>query len=104
MCFRHEGVKTLREGDFEYRLYWKGEDTASENVELMVKCKLLKSVVNARRISPRISSGDLELCGKVLTIISVYGFQIDRSEDENCFYDDLSAEVHSKNVNWIQGS
>ena len=83
-------------------MYWKGEDTSSKSVGLMVKCKLAKSVMDAGRISPRILSVDLMLCGKVLTIISVYRPQSGRSEeDENYFYDDVSAEVYSKNVNCI---
>ena len=35
--YRKEGVNTLKEGDFEYRLCLKDEDTASEGVGLMVK-------------------------------------------------------------------
>ena len=66
--FRNEEVKTLREGDLEYRLYWKGEDLASKGVELMVKFELVKSVMDARRISSRVLPVDLVLCGKVVTI------------------------------------
>ena len=38
--YRNEGVKTLRGGDFEYRLYWKDNDTANGDVGLIVKRKL----------------------------------------------------------------
>ena len=47
--FKNEGVKTLK-GNFEYRLYWKGEDTASGGVGLMAKCELAKSVIEDRRV------------------------------------------------------
>ena len=39
------------------------------------------------------------LCGNVATIISVYGCQSGRNK--NCFYDDLNADMHSKNENCI---
>ena len=58
--------------------------------------------MDVRRINPRNLSVDLLLCGKVLTIISVYKPHSGRSEeDKNCFCDDLSAEVQSKNGNCI---
>ena len=102
VCFRNDRVKTLGGGDFEFRLCGKGDDTASRGVKLMMKCELSKLVMDFRRISPRVLSVDLVLCGKVMTIISVYKPQIGRNaEDKNCFYDDLSAEVHSKNGNCI---
>ena len=71
VSFRNEGVKTLRVY-FEYRLYLKSEGTASGGVGLMVRCELAKSTLNVRRINTRIVSVDLVLCGKVVTIISVY--------------------------------
>ena len=91
---RNEGVKTLTADDFEYSLYWNGEDTASGSVGLMMKYELAKFVMDVRRISPRILSVDLVLSSKVVTIISVYGPQSGRSEEnKNCFHDDLSAEM-----------
>ena len=39
--YQNKGVKTLQGGDFEYRLHWKGEDTANGGVRLMVKCELV---------------------------------------------------------------
>ena len=44
---------TLR-GDFQYRLYWKVECKANGGVGIMVKCQLVKSVMDVKRISPRI--------------------------------------------------
>ena len=100
--FRNEGVKTLRGGEFECSSYWKGEDTEIGGIGLTVKYDLAKSVMDVRRINPKISSVDLVLCSKVVTIISAYGPQSGQSEeDKNCFYDDLSAEMQSKNGNCI---
>ena len=80
----------------------KKVEQTEDTVGLIVKCELAKSVMDVRRISLRILSVDLVLCGKVVTIISVYGLQSGQSEkDKNCFYDDLSTEVQSKNGNCI---
>ena len=72
VCFRNEEVKTLTVGDFEYRLYWKAEDTTSRVAGLTVKCELAKLVINVKRISSKILSVNLVLCGKVVTVITVY--------------------------------
>ena len=53
-------VKTLRGGDFEYILYWKDKDTANGDAGLMVECELAKSVMQVKRISPKILSVLLE--------------------------------------------
>ena len=59
-------------------------------------------MMNVRRISSRILSVDLVLFETVIIVISVYGPQIDRSaKDKNRFYDNLSAEMQSKNRNCI---
>ena len=42
----NEGVKTLKELDFEYRLYWKGQETANRRVESRAKRGLAKSVMD----------------------------------------------------------
>ena len=80
--FRNEGVKRLRGGDFEYRLYWKGEETGYGGVGLMVRQELAECVMEVRRVSSRVLSLDLVLHGKVMTIISVYAPQCGRSEEE----------------------
>ena len=44
---RNEGVKTLKGGDFNYKLHLKDEDTPN-GVRLMVKHELVKSVMDVR--------------------------------------------------------
>ena len=34
--YKNEGVRKLRDGYFEYKLYWKGEETGRGGVGLMV--------------------------------------------------------------------
>ena len=83
--------------DFDYKLYWKGEETGRGGVGLMVKHDLVKSVMEVRRVSPMIISIDIELNEKVVTVISVYAPQSGRSEEEKeKFYEDLTAEVQSR--------
>ena len=86
-------IKTLKEGDFEYRLCLKDEDAASEGVGLMVKCEPIKTVMKFKRISLIISSAYLVLCENVPKAIFVYGLQNGRSENKDNFYDDLNAEM-----------
>ena len=59
------------------------------------KMQFSRSVMDIRRISPRILSVVLVLFGKVVvSIITVYESQSVRSEkDEDRFYDNLSVEM-----------
>ena len=88
--------KNIEKRCFEYRSCPKDEDTASEGVGLMVKCEPIKSVMKFKRISSIISSGYLALSGKVANTIFLYGLQNGTSEDKDNFYDDLNAEMQSK--------
>ena len=74
----------------------KDEDIESEGVGLMVKCEPIKPVMKFKRISSIISSAYLALSGKVANTIFVYGLQNATSEDKDNFYDDLNAEMQSK--------
>ena len=65
-----------------------------EGVGLMLKHKLAKSVMDVRRISPRILSVDLVLFRKLVIIISVYESLSGKSEqNKNRFHD---AEMQSE--------
>ena len=92
--YKNEGVRKLRGGDFEYKLYWKGEETGCGGVGLMVKYDLVESVMEVRRVSPRIISIDIVVNEKVVTVISVYAPQSE--EEKEKFYEDLTAEVQSR--------
>ena len=97
MRYKIEGVRKLRGGDFEYKFYWKGEETGWGGVGLMVKHELVESVMEVRRVSPRIISIDIVVNEKVMTLISVYAPQSERNEEEKeKFYEDLIAEVQSR--------
>ena len=88
----------MRGGDLEYKFYWK-EETGRGDVGLMVKHDLVESVMEVRRVSPRIISIDIVVNEKVVTVISVYAPQSGRSEEEKeKFYkvEDLTAEVQSR--------
>ena len=79
----------------------KVEYTGNGGVRLLVKRVIEKSVINFKSIS-RILSFDQVLCGKVVTVNSVYGPQSDTSEeDKDSFYDDLNAQMQSKDENFI---
>ena len=94
--YKNEGVRKLRGGDFEYKLYWK-EETSHGGVGLMVKHDLVESEIEVRRVSARIISIDIVVNKKMVTVISVYAPQSGRSEEENeKFYEDLTAEVQSR--------
>ena len=67
--YKNEGARVLRGGDFEYKLYWKGEKTGHGGVDLMVKSELAESVLEVRRVSPRVISMDLVFQGKIKTVI-----------------------------------
>ena len=80
----------------------ESEGTANGRVRLMVKREFIKSVMYVRRISPRILSINVVLCGKVVDVVSVYGPHSCRCEDDkDSFYDDLSAKMQSKGGNCI---
>ena len=78
------------------------DDIANGGVELTVKRVLAKLMMHVGRICPRILSVDLLLFGKVVTIILVGKPQSGRSEEAmDRFYNDLSAEMRSKDGNCI---
>ena len=56
--YKNDGVRKLRGDDFEYKLYWKGEETGRDGVGLIVKHDLIEYVMEVRRVSPRIISID----------------------------------------------
>ena len=66
-----------------------------------MKYELAKYVIDVRKISPRIISVNLVLCGKAVIIICLWNQSGRNDEDKNCFYDNLSAEVQSKNGNYF---
>ena len=80
---RYKGVKRLRGGDFEYRLYCKGEETKYCAVGLMVKQELVQFMMKARRVSSRILSRDLVLHDTVMTINLVYASQHGRRRESS---------------------
>ena len=43
MHYMNEDVKTLKELDFKYRLYWKGQETANRQIESKAKRGFAKS-------------------------------------------------------------
>ena len=63
-------------------MYWKGEETGRGGVGLMVKHDPVESVMEVRKVSPRITSIDIVVNKKVVTVISVYAPQSGRSEEE----------------------
>ena len=96
--YKNEGVKYLKGGDFEYKMFWKGENIGQGGVAVMVKRDLVDSVMEVKRVSARILVVEIAINGKVLSVISVYGPQSGMSEDEkDQFYDELSAEVQMRN-------
>ena len=87
----------MKGGDFEYKLYRKGQETGRGGVGLMVKHDLVESVMEVRRVSPRTISIDIVVNKKAVTVISVYAPQSGRNEEEKeKFYEDLTAEVQSR--------
>lgn len=100
--YKNEGTKILRGGDFEYKLFWKGEETGQGGVAIMIRKELAKNVIEVKRITSRIMLMDLVFNGRIVSVISVYCPQIGRSDAEkNDFYDNLNAEVMGKNGNCI---
>ena len=50
--YKNEGARKFRGGDFKYKLYWKGEETAHGGVGLIVKNDLVESAMEVRRVCP----------------------------------------------------
>lgn len=95
--YKNEGVKLIQGGDFEYKLYWKGEDTGHGGVGLMVRKDLVESVVEVKRASSRFMALEIAINGEMVTVFSVYAPQSGRSEEEkDSFYDELSGEVQAR--------
>ena len=100
VSYRNEGVKILR-GDLMYKLNWKSENL-QQNGGVGSTVKFAKSVMDVRRISPRILSVDMALFGMVVTVISVHGPWSSKSEEgKERSYDDPSAKMQSKSGNRI---
>ena len=97
--YKNQGIKTLKGRDIKYRLYWKDDDTANGSVKLMLKQEFATSIMDDRKISPRILSVDHVLFGKVVTIISVDGSQSGRRE----FCNNLSAEMQKIKITLYWG-
>jgi len=54
ICFRNEGVKRVKGGEYKYRLYWSGDEKVYGGVGLMVRHDLAKFVMALRRVSPKL--------------------------------------------------
>ena len=94
-------MRSLRGGDFTYKLLQKGEKTGHDGVGVMVKLNLAKSVLKVKRVSRRIIYMRLIFQGKIMTIISNNRLPRGRSEEEKkMFQNDLSTEVQLKNGNF----
>ena len=65
----------------------------------MVRKDLVESLVEVKRVSPRVMALEIAINGKVATVISVYAPQSGRSEEEkDSFYDELSEEVQTRGI------
>ena len=71
----------MRGHEFEYKLYWKGEETGHDGVGLMVKHDLVESVMEVRRVCARIISVNTVMNEKGVTVISVYVPESRRNEE-----------------------
>ena len=59
-------------------------------------------MMDVQRISPRILSANLVLSRKMMTVISAYRpWSHENEEDKDSIYDDLNAEMHTKDGNCI---
>ena len=61
----NEGARKLRVGDFEYKLQWKEEEIGRGGVVLLVKYDLIESVMEVRKVWPKIKSiqyGERKVC------------------------------------------
>ena len=67
--YKNEGGKYLKGGDFEYKMYWKGENTGQGGVAVMVKKDLVNSVVEVKRVSARILVVEMAVNEKILSVI-----------------------------------
>ena len=67
----------------------------------MVKSELIKFVMDVEKINLRNLSVGMVLCGSVVTANSVYASQSGKNKKDISFYDNLRAEMQSKNENCL---
>ena len=95
--FKKEGTKFVKGGEYEYKLYWMGEEVGQGGVAIMTKSELMQIVVEMKRVSPRIITMDIVIYEDIFTVIFVYCPQRGKSdEDKDAFYDELCDVVMSK--------
>ena len=52
VSYKKEGTKIVKGGEYEYKLYWMGEEVGQGGVAIMIKSELMQKVVEVKRVSP----------------------------------------------------
>ena len=95
--YKGNGTRTLRGEKEDFKVFWCGEVRGGGGVGIVIKKSLCDTVVQVRRVNPRIIGVDFVVGRKVIQVFSVYAPQQGRSMEEKIeFYDQLTDEVRGK--------
>ena len=77
--YKNKAEQVIGDGEFTYKLLWKGEEKGEGSIGIMVSDDLIKNIVAVERINSRIMSMNLVIGGNVWATISVHCPQSGRS-------------------------
>ena len=78
------------------KLFYKGVDGRRNEIEIVVREKLVESALEVKRVSDRVMAMKLEVKWSIPNIVSVYAPQVNSSmEEKNNFWQDLNSLIES---------
>ena len=78
------------------KLFYNGDDGRKNGIGIVVREKLVESVLEVKRVSDRLMAMKLGVKGSILNIISAYVPQVNNSmEEKNDFWEDLDGLIES---------
>ena len=80
--YRNQGATTIGTGDEKYKLWYSGNDTASNGVGILVSQDIVENVVEIERYGDRIMKAKLVLGNTIYHVLSVYAPQVGRTDAE----------------------
>ena len=78
------------------KIFYYGADGRKNGIGIVLREKLVESVLEVKRVSDRLMAMKLEVNGSILNIVSAYAPQVNYSmEEKNDFWEDLDELIES---------
>ena len=69
--YKKEGTKLVNGGEYNFKLYWMGEEVGQEGVGILIKSELTQKIVEVKKVNPRTITMGIVMDEEVLYLCTV---------------------------------